>query len=150
VVLNFNTFLPKYGNPTPYLLRIQAKLILKDNFAMKEEEFFLAVLDQERDEEEIGYHKDCLMWLAEASNYYEVYDVGFYDVVFKKKGSYKSFRKNLLQAITEYGFDPFRVFTIHSKNGSANPYDSLNPKTGLSSFSSNSSTPTESRTSSTG
>ena len=84
---------------------------------MKKEEFFQVVIDQEKEDGEVGYHKDCLLWLSESSNYYEVYDVGFYDVVFKKKGTYKKFRKNLLEAVTEFGFDPSRVSTFHSKDG---------------------------------
>ena len=88
---------------------------------MKEEEFFQVVFDQEKEDEEIGYHKDCLMWLADSSEYYEVYDVEFYNVIFRRRGGYKRFRKNLLQAVTEFGFDPSRVSTNHSKDGSAYP-----------------------------
>jgi hypothetical protein len=84
---------------------------------MKEEEFFQVAFDQEKEDEEVGYHKDCLLWLSGSSEYYEVYDVEFYNVIFKKRGSYKSFRKNLLQAVTEFGFDPSRVSTNHSKDG---------------------------------
>lgn len=86
------------------------------------EEFFLVVFDKEKEEEEVGYHGECLWWLVEASCYYEVYDNGFYDIVFKKKGTYKSFRKKLFQAVTEYGFDPSRIYTLHRKDGSPNPY----------------------------
>lgn len=99
---------------------------------MKEEEFFLVTLDQEKDEDEIGYHRDFLMWLSECSTYYEVYDVGFYDVIFKRKGSYENFRGNLLQAAIEYGFDPSRVFTSHLEDGYSSPHDSRNSKTRLS------------------
>ena len=86
-------------------------------FAMKEEEFFQVAFDPEKEDEEVGYHKDCLLWLSSSSEYYEVYDVEFYNVIFKKRGSYKSFLKNLLQAVTEFGFDPSRVSTNHSKDG---------------------------------
>lgn len=96
---------------------------------MKEEEFFQVAFDQEKEDEEVGYHRDCILWLAQSSSYYEVYDAEFYNVIFKKRGSYKRFRKNLLEAVTEFGFDPSRVSTAHSKDG--DPY-LLNRLTALS------------------
>lgn len=94
---------------------------------MKEEEFFQVAFDQEKEHEEVGYHKDCLLWLSDSSEYYEVYDAEFYSVIFKKKGSYKRFRKNLLEAVTEFGFDPSRVSTAHSKDGLPYLLDRLTP-----------------------
>jgi hypothetical protein len=109
---------------------------------MKEEEFFQVVFDREKENEEVDYHKDCLLWLSSSSEYYEVYDVEFYNVTFKKRGSYSKFRKNLLEAVTEFGFDPSRVSTIHSKDGSSSPHGNQDRKTKLFSLESNSFTQT--------
>jgi hypothetical protein len=94
---------------------------------MKKEEFFQVVFDQEKEDEEVGYHNDCLLWLSGSLEYYEVYDAEFYGVIFRKRGSYKSFRKNLLKAVTEFGFDPLRVSTNHSKDGLPYLLDRLTP-----------------------